>query len=443
MLLLTFALQLPTKCISMNYPETLAYLYAQLPMFQRIGKKAYKADLSTSLQLDAYFQHPHKHYPCVHVAGTNGKGSTSHSLAAILQRAGYKVGLYTSPHLLDFRERVRINGEMISEQYVIAFVQEHHQYWETLSPSFFEITVALAFQYFKDEEVDVAIIETGLGGLLDSTNIIDPVCSLITNVSLDHTDLLGKTVADIAIQKAGIIKPTCPVVMGDMDEQARRIINDEAQAKSSPVIDAALIQLSKDKTSYHWVNGDFKLDISYALQGDYQFHNLQCVLACIPTLQKQGFVITYDHIQTALNKVPEMTGLAGRWQVISDAPLTICDTGHNVAAFKEISKQLGQLDCKQLHWVLGFAEDKDTDQMLSLLPQEAYYYFCAANIQRALSPNILKEKANQHNLKGEIFYSTSEAYQCAQLRSSKEDVIFIGGSTFLVAEIMSFLSKSE
>ncbi len=425
----------------MNYQETLDFLYTQLPMFQRIGSKAYKADLNTSKTLDKYFKHPHQHYPCVHIAGTNGKGSCSHSLAAVLQEAGYKTGLYTSPHLLDFRERIRINGEMISEKAVVSFVDQHAQAWKHLKPSFFEITVAMAFEYFRQEKVDIAIIETGLGGRLDSTNIIQPICSVITNVTLDHTDLLGKSIKAIANEKAGIIKEKCPVITGKMLPEAKEIMGAKAAQQHAPHRDASEIKLQVTDGKYLWHYDEQEHIIDFSLKGDYQFHNLQTVLASCLELINQGYKIDLKHILQGLSRVQTLTGLAGRWHILQTQPTIICDTGHNEAAIEYICQQLKTTPHNKLHWILGFSSEKDIDHILPYLPKHATYYFCAASSQRSLPAKILQKHANSFQLQGVSFTSPQEALKEAINKCTQEDLIFIGGSTFLVADLLPFFSN--
>lgn len=428
----------------MNYQETINYLFNQLPMFQRTGKAAYKANLDTTLALDSYFEHPHQNFKCIHVAGTNGKGSVSHTLASVLQSAGYKVGLYTSPHLRDFRERVKINGEMIPEDAVVDFVVSHNKKFEELSPSFFEMTVALAFDYFAKEKVDIAVIEVGLGGRLDSTNIIDPLLSVITNISFDHTSLLGNSIPVIAGEKAGIIKNNIPVIIGEEHEESKLVFIDKANSKSAPII------FSEDE--YEFVKSDLEdnyrkitfkdlhtskqISLSSDLLGVYQIKNIRTALVAINQLNQIGFNLSEEIIKEGISKIVEQTSLLGRWQRLGDRPRIICDTGHNVAGVSEILKQLGSLEYDKLHMLIGMVDDKDIDEVLSLLPKNAIYYFTKASIPRALNEVLLKEKAVKFQLKGDTYENVSEALLAAKTNADNSDLIFVGGSTFVVAEVV-------
>ena len=405
----------------MNYPETLDYLFGQLPMYQRIGNAAYKANLDNTYRLSEILNHPEKQFKSVHIAGTNGKGSTSHMLASVLQEAGYKVGLYTSPHLKDFRERIKINGAMISENEVIDFVKEYKNEFEKIQLSFFEWTVGLAFHYFANQKVDIAIIETGLGGRLDSTNIVTPEVAVITNISMDHTQFLGNTLAKIAAEKAGIIKPTIPVIIGETQSEIKHVFIEKATQLN------ATIQFA-DKLSLKEYESDLK--------GVYQQQNKKTVLATIQILQQLGWKIAENHIKQGLLNVVKNTGLMGRWQVLNKQPLTVCDTGHNEAGIKLILAQINQQSFEKLHFVLGVVNDKDITNILQLLPKNATYYFCQANIPRALDVNILAEKATVVGLSGTIFSSVEAAYKAAQQNATAQDLIFIGGSTFVVAEVV-------
>lgn len=405
----------------MNYPETLDYLFGQLPMYQRIGNAAYKANLDNTYRLSEILNHPEKQFKSVHIAGTNGKGSTSHMLAAVLQEAGYKVGLYTSPHLKDFRERIKINGVMISENEVIDFVKEYKNQFEKIQLSFFEWTVGLAFYYFANQKVDIAIIETGLGGRLDSTNIVTPELAVITNISMDHTQFLGDTLAKIAVEKAGIIKSTIPVIIGETQPEIKYVFIEKANQLN------ATIQFA-DKLSLKEYESDLK--------GVYQQQNKKTVLATIQVLQKLGWNIAESHIINGLQNVVNNTGLMGRWQVLNKQPLTVCDTGHNEAGIKLILAQINQQSFEKLHFVLGVVNDKDITNILQLLPKNATYYFCQAKIPRALDVNILAEKATAVGLSGTTFLSVAAAYKAAQKNATAQDMIFIGGSTFVVAEVV-------
>ena len=405
----------------MNYLETLDYLFSQLPMYQRVGNAAYKANLDNTYRLSEILNHPEKQFKSVHIAGTNGKGSTSHMLAAVLQEAGYKVGLYTSPHLKDFRERIKINGEMISENEVIDFVKEYKHEFEKIQLSFFEWTVGLAFHYFAKQKVDIAIVETGLGGRLDSTNIVTPVVAVITNISMDHTQFLGDTLTKIAAEKAGIIKSTIPVVIGETQPEIKHVFIEKANQLNAPIqfADEGLIQ-------------EYESD----LKGAYQQQNKKTVVATIQVLQELGWKIAENHIKQGLLNVINNTGLMGRWQVLNDQPLTVCDTGHNEAGIKLILAQLAEQQFENLHFVLGVVNDKDITNILQLLPKNATYYFCQANIPRALEVSVLAEKATAVGLSGTTFPSVEAAYQAAQKNATAQDMIFIGGSTFVVAEVV-------
>ena len=405
----------------MNYPETLDYLFGQLPMYQRIGNAAYKANLDNTYRLSEILNHPEKQFKSVHIAGTNGKGSTSHMLASVLQEAGYKVGLYTSPHLKDFRERIKINGAMISENEVIDFVKEYKNEFEKIQLSFFEWTVGLAFHYFANQKVDIAIVETGLGGRLDSTNIVIPEVAVITNISMDHTQFLGNTLAKIAAEKAGIIKPTIPVIIGETQSEIKHVFIEKAKQLNAP------IQFADE-----YPTQEYESD----LKGAYQQKNKKTVVATIQTLQQLGWDITENHIIKGLQNVVNNTGLMGRWQVLNKQPLTVCDTGHNEAGIKLILAQLAEQDYEKLHFVLGEVNDKDITNILQLLPKHAIYYFCQANIPRALEVYILAEKATAVGLSGTTFPTVEAAYQAAQKNATAQDMIFIGGSTFVVAEVV-------
>lgn len=405
----------------MNYPETLDYLFSQLPMYQRVGNAAYKANLDNTYRLSEILNHPEKQFKSVHIAGTNGKGSTSHMLAAVLQEAGYKVGLYTSPHLKDFRERIKINGEMISENDVIDFVKEYKHEFEKIQLSFFEWTVGLAFHYFAMQKVDVAIVETGLGGRLDSTNIVTPEVAVITNISMDHTQFLGDTLTKIAAEKAGIIKSTIPIVIGETQPEIKHVFIEKANQLNAP------IQFADE-----YPTQEYESD----LKGAYQQKNKKTVVATIQVLQELGWKIAENHIKQGLLNVVKNTGLMGRWQVLSKQPFTVCDTGHNEAGITLILAQLAEQTYEKLHFVLGVVNDKDITNILQLLPKNATYYFCQANIPRALEVSVLAEKASAVGLSGTAFPTVEAAYQAAQKNATAQDMIFIGGSTFVVAEVV-------
>jgi dihydrofolate synthase/folylpolyglutamate synthase len=403
----------------MTYQETLDWLFQQLASFQRVGQSAYKEDLGNITTLCCSLNNPQTKFKSIHIAGTNGKGSTSHFLASILQEQGYKVGLYTSPHLKDFRERVKINGEMISKEEVIRFVNLHREKFIETGASFFEMTTALAFDYFSTQQVDIAIIETGLGGRLDATNIILPELSVITNVALDHQNLLGDTIEEIAKEKAGIIKSGVPVVLGKTTIEVKKVVWEIASRRKSKFIEA------KPNTKYN-----------SALSGFCQKENVATVCSAIDQLRILGWTISEQSLQNGLLKVVENTNLRGRWESISQNPKVICDTGHNVHAVKSIVNQLDCEDYKQLWMVIGVVGDKDVDAILSLLPKNANYVFCAPSIPRALLGDVLAKKANSFSLKGKVVENPKEALIHAQGLANENDLIFVGGSTFVVAEIL-------
>ena len=410
----------------MNYQDTLEYLYNSAPMFQQVGAGAYKEGLENTRALDAHFRHPHEHFHSLHIAGTNGKGSCSHTLAAILQSAGYRVGLYTSPHLVDFRERIRVNGQPISEDYVIRFVEEERAFFEPLSPSFFELTTAMAFKYFADEKVDVAVVEVGLGGRLDCTNIIHPDLCIITNISLDHTQFLGHTLAQIAGEKAGIIKPGIPIVIGETTPETRPVFCQKAQEEGAPI---------------HWAEEEGHENdypgLSFELKGLYQEKNRRTLLTALPILKEIGYRLTENDIRQGFAHVVELTGLMGRWQKLQDSPTLICDTGHNTGGIAYIAQQLRAQPYHRLHIVLGMVNDKDIRGVLALLPHEADYYFTQASVKRALPADELARLGTEAGLKGEAFANVPAAVRAAQKRSLPEDLIFVGGSTFVVADLLS------
>lgn len=428
----------------MTYSETIAYLYAAAPLFQQVGGAAYKEGLETTLQLDSHFNHPHQRYRTIHVAGTNGKGSCAHTLAAMLQHKGLKVGLYTSPHLIDFRERIRINGQMIPEEYVVDFVETERSFFEPLHPSFFEITTALAFKYFADEAVDVAVIEVGLGGRLDCTNIITPVLSVITNISFDHTQFLGSTLADIAAEKAGIMKCGVPVVVGETQPETRPVFEQYAKQVGAPLYfaedEAEVVNASLGSDNLlhyvtrHW--GTFAGE----LIGDCQRRNTNTLL-CAAQLLAPLFGLTVDDVHGAFRHVCEATSLMGRWQVLQHRPTVVCDTGHNLGGWTYISSQLAREAAThaRLHVVFGMASDKDLDGVLSLLPHEAIYYWTQASVRRSTPVQQLAERAASHGLHGLCFDSVSAAYQAAWAEAGPDDLIYIGGSCFVVADLLSAL----
>ncbi|KAB2918609.1 MAG: bifunctional folylpolyglutamate synthase/dihydrofolate synthase [Bacteroidetes bacterium] len=428
----------------MDYKQTLDYMYAQLPMFTRIGAAALKPDLTNTLALCEALGNPHKKFKTIHIAGTNGKGSTSHMLASILQAAGYKTGLHTSPHLKDFRERTRVNGQMMPEDFVIRFVEENNTLFETIKPSFFEMTVAMCFDYFAKQQVDIAIIETGLGGRLDSTNIILPQLSVITNIGWDHTDLLGDTLAKIAFEKAGIIKPNTPVVIGESDAETAPVFINKATEENAPIVFAdAQLQLQNfdnrgDVAVFDvWQNNQVLFSgVECDLTGIYQKKNITTVLAAVLQLQEQGWEITEAHIRQGLQSVKSSTGLMGRWQKLSDNPLTYADTGHNLNGIQEVLKQISLTPHNQLHIVWGMVKDKDITKVLGLLPQKAHYYFCNAQLPRALPAAEMQQQATAFGLQGNHYSTVAEALKAAQTTAQQGDLVFVGGSTFVVAEVV-------
>jgi len=430
----------------MNYQQTLDYLYTQLPVFTRVGASAYKEDLTNTIALLNILDNPEHKFKSVHVGGTNGKGSTSHMLAAILQVAGYKTGLYTSPHLKDFRERIRINGAMISEQTVIDFVANYRSDFERIQPSFFEMTVALAFDIFAKEQVDIAIVEVGLGGRLDSTNVINPLLSIITNIGWDHMNLLGDTLPKIATEKAGIIKPSTPVIIGEYQPEVADVFINKAKHQNAEIVFASedksdvQIQDSKEHLEYLEItalhSSQSDLHIRLDLPGTYQLNNVRTVLTAVDELRKQGFNITAEHIATALKQVKNLTGLHGRWEVLNRNPLTICDTGHNPEGITEVLKNIASVNYEHLHFVIGMVNDKDLSKVLSMLPVKATYYFCRPDIPRGLEAENIKEKAAGFGLHGEAYSSVKAALQAAQANATDKDLVFVGGSTFVVAEIV-------
>lgn len=424
----------------MTYQEATEYLFNSTPLFQNVGKDAYKEGLENTHLLDAHFNHPHRSYRTIHIAGTNGKGSCSHTLAAILQEAGYKVGLYTSPHLTDFRERIRVNGQCISEERVVRFVEEERAFFEPLHPSFFEITTALAFLYFAEQEVDIAVIEVGLGGRLDCTNIISPILSVITNISFDHVQFLGDSLAKIASEKAGIIKPGIPVVVGEATDETRPVFQSKAEQEGAPLLFAEEEQELEQALEAEDGTREYRTrhfgTISGVLAGDCQVKNTQTILTAVRILQTE-LLITEEHVRKGFLHVCRTTGLRGRWQKLSDSPLTYCDTGHNVAGISYIVKQIGRISCPRKHLVIGMVNDKDINHVLDLLPKDAVYYFTQASVKRALPSEQLSELAHAKGLKGKTFSSVSEAYTAARAEADAEDLIFIGGSTFVVADLLA------
>jgi dihydrofolate synthase / folylpolyglutamate synthase len=405
----------------MSYAETLKWLYVQLPMYQRIGGAHYKIDLDKTIQLCAYLGNPENRFPSIHVAGTNGKGSTSHMLASILQEAGFKVGLYTSPHLKDFRERIKINGKMIPEPEVVDFVRKHKRKFEELELSFFEMTAGMAFTYFAESKVDIAIIETGMGGRLDSTNVVTPLVSIITNIGYDHMQFLGDNLEKIAGEKAGIIKHGVPVVISETQQEVEHVFIDAAFKNESPIFFA-------DQLGWDFMESD--------LTGVYQLKNQKGVLQAIRILQDQDWVINERDISEGLLHVVANTGLFGRWQKLNDKPRAYCDCAHNLNGLLVILDHLSTFNFEKLHIVLGVVNDKELDKILPIFPPEASYYFCRPDIPRGLDERELASVANKHGLKGNSYPSVQEAYQAALKNASPKDLVFVGGSTFVVAEVV-------
>lgn len=428
----------------MTYQKTLDFLYSKLPMFTRIGASAFKKDLDNTIALCNALGNPQNKYKTIHIGGTNGKGSTSHMLAAILQKAGYKTGLYTSPHLKDFRERIRVNGKMVSKKFVIEFVKQQEQLISEIEPSFFEVTVGMAFSYFAQAQVDLAVIEVGLGGRLDSTNIIHPDLSVITNISLDHTNMLGNTFGEIAFEKAGIIKQNTPIVIGERHPETDPVFIKKAKEQNAHLV------FAEDELSANHISklaNTLKLDIlqkdqvllnglQLDLTGTYQLKNILTVMEAVQELRKIGYQIPDEAIYKALKNVKKLTGLQGRWQTLSKKPLIICDTGHNKAGISEVIQNIEQTKYSNLHMVIGMVKDKDISAVLALLPKNAFYYFCQPNLERALPVNELADQASHFQLKGKTFNTVEEALEAAKINAHDDDLIFVGGSTFVVAEII-------
>lgn len=424
----------------MTYEQTLDYLYSQVPAYQREGQSAYKPGLDNSYQLDEIFGQPHTKYQTIHVGGTNGKGSTSHTLAAILQKAGYKVGLYTSPHLIDFRERIRINGEMMPKEYVVQFVEKYKAQFEPIMPSFFELTMEMAFLYFADQQVDVAIVEVGLGGRLDSTNIIMSDLSVITNIGLDHTQFLGNTLAEVATEKAGIIKADTPVVIGEADEaEVRDVFVEKAGAADALLLfaDKVVKDFKPTKQSGGWQieSAEFP-QITTELGGLAQEKNARTVLAAVMMLRQMNYTISDEAVVEGFAHVTTLTGLMGRWQTVQTEPRIICDTGHNEHAMRHIVEQLQGETYDQLHIVIGMVDDKDVSAVLELLPKDATYYFTQADIARAIPAEQLAAQAGEVGLTGSVHSTVPQAVAAAQQKAANKDLIFIGGSSFIVADAL-------
>ena len=404
----------------MTYTETLDWLWAHLPMYQEKGRAAFRGKLDNILLLCDHLGNPQEKFPTIHIAGTNGKGSSSHAIASVLQEAGYKVGLYTSPHLKDFRERIKINGENIPQEAVTRFVKDNKDFMEGENLSFFEVTVGMAFDYFSQQKVDIAVIEVGLGGRLDSTNIITPIVSLITNIGKDHTEILGNTLPEIAKEKAGIIKPYIPVVISEYHKETAPVFEQIAKERKAPIYFANTLE-----TSY-----------TMDLKGDYQSKNIKGILQTLRILQEKGWHITEENIQQGLSHIVRNTHLMGRWQVLGDTPKVVCDTAHNAHGFTEIFSQLEKEKYATLRMVIGFVKEKDLEAILPLFPKNAVYYFCMPKIDRGLNADILQKKAKTYNLIGEAFSTVRAAFEQACKEAAKEDFIYVGGSTFVVAEIV-------
>lgn len=424
----------------MNYQETTQYLFKSTPVFEHVGASAYKEGLDNTRVLDAHFGHPHHGYKTIHVGGTNGKGSCSHSLAAILQSAGYRVGLYTSPHLVDFRERIRVNGQCVSERYVIDFVEQEKAFFEPLRPSFFELTTAMAFKYFSEQQVDIAVVEVGLGGRLDCTNIITPQLSIITNISKDHTQFLGNTIQQIASEKAGIIKVGVPVVIGEATEETRPLFERKAREIGAPIIFAedrlpvlSSRSLPGGGRKYHSRMGDFTGE----LEGDYQEKNMNTIIAALELMRKQGITCPEDSFSRGINHVHELTGLTGRWQRIHERPPVICDTGHNIGGWQYLARQISAQSCEQVRIVFGMVDDKDIDAVMDILPKDAVYYWTQASSHRAIPVKDIKRRGDLRNLQGASFDTVKEAYVKALGDASENDFVFIGGSSYVVADLLS------
>lgn len=429
----------------MNYQETLNYLYNSTPVFEHVGAVAYKEGLQNTLALDKHFNHPHTNFKTIHIAGTNGKGSCSHSLASILQEAGYKVGLYTSPHLVDFRERIRVNGQCISKERVVKFVKDERKSFEPLHPSFFELTTALAFKYFYEQKVDIAIIEVGLGGRLDCTNIISPILSIITNISFDHTQFLGDTLAKIAGEKAGIIKKGVPVIIGEANEETRPVFQSKANEVNSVIVfaeDNAIVTSSSPMADggrrYNLSNNSTLIG---ELSGDYQERNMNTILCACNILKQMNIIKNDDVIAKGLANICKNTGLLGRWQTIQNNPTVVCDTGHNVGGWNYLAPQIKRQQCNQLRIVFGMVDDKDINSVMYLLPKNAIYYWTQAESKRAIKAERVAEIAIKHDLRGEIFDNVEVAYTKALQDSNKDDFVFVGGSSYIVADLLTFLSR--
>ena len=430
----------------MSYQETIEYLFTSTPVFEHVGASAYKEGLDNSLTMDSFFGHPHQKYKTIHVAGTNGKGSCSHTLASILQTDGYKVGLYTSPHLIDFRERIKVNGVCINESYVIDFVEKYRSFFEPLHPSFFELTTAMAFKYFADCQIDIAIIEVGLGGRLDCTNIITPILSVITNISLDHTKFLGNTFDKIAQEKAGIIKEKVPVVIGESNLDTRSVFTQRALDKSAPIVFAEDLQnrmiISSELTMgggrrYHLVDGQY---VYGDLTGDYQEMNMNTILVAAKELKRQHIIRKEEAVIRGIGFVAQQTGLLGRWQYLGEKPYIVCDTGHNSGGWKFLSQQIIQHPGNVKRIVFGMVDDKDLETVMTMLPKNGIYYWTQPSTDRAFSVEKIAACGLRYGLKGCIYHNVITAYNQALRDAKTDDFVFIGGSSYVVADLLSNLS---
>ena len=456
-----------------SYQDIVEFLYSQLPMYQRVGPAAYKPDLSNTIEICNLLKNPHNNFKSIHVAGTNGKGSVSHFIASILQEHGLKVGLYTSPHLKDFRERIRINGEMISEEYVIDFVEQYLNDFEDIKPSFFEMTVGMAFKYFSDEQVDIAVLETGLGGRLDSTNVVNPLLSVVTNIGWDHMRFLGNTLHEIAAEKAGIIKTGVPVVIGESQEEVREVFIAKASETGSDIFFSdEFFKCERQKSEVRSQKSEVRrqqgllcenlrvicenlretkklapgslplaeprrgVTFRCPLLGDYQTKNIQTTICAIYVLNKIGFKIKTDVLIKGIENVVINTGIRGRWEVLADEPLTICDIGHNIDGIAVVVDQIKNTPHKNLHFIIGVVEDKSLSEILETLPLDAIYYFCKANIPRGMDAGELAAAAAAAGLRGQAYSSVSDAFKAARKNAGAEDMVFVGGSTFVVAEVL-------
>lgn len=426
----------------MNYKETIEYLFTSTPLFQNVGGEAYKEGLYNTIELDRHFGHPHRNYKTVHVAGTNGKGSCSHTLAAILQSSGLKVGLFTSPHLVDFRERIRVNGVPVSKSWVVDFVKEHRDFFEPLNPSFFELTTSMAFKYFEEQNVDVAVVEVGLGGRLDCSNIISPEVCVITNISFDHVMFLGDTLAKIAREKAGIIKRGIPVVIGESVEETRPVFVSRAKEVDAPIFFA---EDEEEVQKYKFgIDGgiDYQTKTYGVFQGELggvcQVKNTNTILCVVKRLRERGFSISNENVRSGFANVCGMTGLMGRWQTLQEHPKVVCDTGHNVGGFRWIVQQLNSVK-SPLHIVFGMVNDKDINGVLAMMPRHAHYYFCQATVKRAMLSGQLRSIAADYELYGNDYPTVEEAFKAALSNAALNDFIYVGGSNFVVADLLTYL----